>query len=161
MSEAGVKDRAVAQLRALGWWAVRIAASPYQTMGLPDVLVALHSPRGRGLWLEFKQPGKTATKIQLARMAELEDAGFETEIVYTVDDALLAVARCEAQRLKPATARAEYDKKRASPWRSRALPRACNFILHDGTYCGVVSTVRDLCPKHYIASRRKRKGETK
>lgn len=93
--ESGVKVRAVRAIRESGRYAVRIAASHFQTAGLPDVLVLLRHPRGRALWLEFKQPGETPTRLQAAKMRELDAAGAATAVVHSVSEALTAVRDAE------------------------------------------------------------------
>jgi Holliday junction resolvase len=86
--ESGLKDRIVAELRRRGVWAVRIAASPFQRAGLPDVLVCLREPRGRGLWIEVKRAGEEPRKLQRAIALELAGAGWAVGVARSVDEAV-------------------------------------------------------------------------
>ena len=48
---------------------MKIHGGPYQLSGVPDLLCI---KRGVAVFLEVKQPGKQPTKIQRARMNEIE-----------------------------------------------------------------------------------------
>lgn len=93
--ESSVKDRAVKAIRQSGRWAMRLAASPFQKTGMPDILVILRSPPGRALFIEMKRPGQSPRQIQAFRLHELANAGAATAIATTVDEALAAVREAE------------------------------------------------------------------
>lgn len=92
--ESGVKARIVAAVRASGRFCRRLPGTIYQA-GLPDIVVQLRRPPGRALWLEVKQPGKKATKLQEATMAEIRAGGGAAGVVYSADEAMAAIAGCE------------------------------------------------------------------
>lgn len=94
--ESRLKTRTVDRLRSLGWFAVRIVASPMQRAGLPDILVQLKHPPGRAFWVEMKQHGEVATKLQLAVMAELRAGGAICVVTYTVEETINAVIEAES-----------------------------------------------------------------
>lgn len=51
---------------------MKIHGGPYQISGVPDLLCIKD---GKTVFLEVKQPGKSATKIQTARMNEITRVG--------------------------------------------------------------------------------------
>ena len=63
--------------------------------GLPDILVALHRPPGRGHWVEMKRPGERPTRLQLATHRALRAAGFAVTVATSVEEAVEAVERSE------------------------------------------------------------------
>jgi hypothetical protein len=86
----------VDRLRSLGWFAVRIVASPMQRAGLPDILVQLKHPPGRAFWVEMKMPGGKPSKLQLAVMDELRAGGAVCVVTYTVEDTIAAALEAES-----------------------------------------------------------------
>ena len=72
MLESAIVRQIMVSARSRGWWIVKIHGGPHQVSGLPDLLCL---KGGVAVWLEVKQPGKRATPIQMARMAEIERVG--------------------------------------------------------------------------------------
>ncbi len=78
VSEKAIERYLARQVKAIG--GVCLKYSNANMAGYPDRLVCL--PGGRVAWVELKSKGRKPTKIQAARMAELEGMGHE---VHTVD----------------------------------------------------------------------------
>jgi len=74
----------IAEAKRLGWWSLKLHGGPYQTAGLPDVLVI---KGGRAAWMEIKRPGEDPTRLQNHRMRELIEAGSPCTVVRSVGDA--------------------------------------------------------------------------
>ena len=70
--EASIVAAIVRAAKQAGWWVLKIHGGPYQLAGVPDLLCLRD---GRAVFLEVKQPGKTATAIQARRMNEIETQG--------------------------------------------------------------------------------------
>jgi hypothetical protein len=64
---------------------MKIHGGPCQKAGVPDLLVLW---RGTAFFLEVKQPGGLATKLQKHRIREIVAAGGVAGVVYNADDAL-------------------------------------------------------------------------
>jgi hypothetical protein len=71
-----------------GWWALKVHGGPFQTAGIPDLLLVKH---GRAVFLEVKQPGKKATAIQERRIKEIQEIGGAVAGVVTSLDEAKAV----------------------------------------------------------------------
>jgi hypothetical protein len=68
-----------------GWWTLKIHGGPFQTAGIPDLLCVKY---GRAVFLEVKQPGKSATKLQDHRIGEIRSVGGAVaEVVKSLDEA--------------------------------------------------------------------------
>lgn len=70
--ESSIVAAIVRLAKSHGWWVMKIHGGPYQMAGVPDLLCLKH---GLAMFFEVKQPGKKPTKIQVARMAEIERVG--------------------------------------------------------------------------------------
>lgn len=88
--ESAAKNQLVKRLREAGFWAVRIAASPFQTQGLPDVLVGLKNRRGSYVWVEMKRPGEVPRRIQVSVIKDITAHG---GIVVVADDVTMATLK--------------------------------------------------------------------
>lgn len=64
------------------WW-MKIAGSPQQLRGVPDLLIVL---RGRAIFVELKQPGKKPTPLQCHRVGEIAAAGASVVLCTSVDE---------------------------------------------------------------------------
>src|SRR5580704_17730242 len=86
--ESAIKDRACAALRALGFFVVRLAASPNQMAGLPDVL-AIRSRRT--FFIEFKVGDNKPTRLQEAVMAQILASGAHVFVAHSAQEAIEAI----------------------------------------------------------------------
>lgn len=88
MTEAATTRAIIRYLRRIKtggdpiWW-IKIHGSPIQVAGVPDLLICFH---GLFVGLEIKATLGRATKLQVHRMAEIEQAGGTTEVVRSVED---------------------------------------------------------------------------
>lgn len=78
---------------------VKLAGGPYQTPGLPDLLVCLGG-RFIGLEVKARRAGESedhararATGIQEATLAAIREAGGVAEVVLSVDEALSVLSK--------------------------------------------------------------------
>ncbi len=84
-----------------GWWTLKVHGGPFQTAGIPDLLCVKH---GLAVFLEVKQPGKYATKLQNHRIAEIKNVGGAVaEVVKSVDEAREVLDGVDNQQRKPAS----------------------------------------------------------
>lgn len=87
--EGKITDAIIAYLRSRPkTWCVKIAAGPFQSAGLPDVIGC---DFGRFFAFEVKQPGKTATPLQSAVLAAIRRAGGIAEVATSVEQARVAL----------------------------------------------------------------------
>lgn len=77
-------------LRGRGCFCFKVWGSEHMMAGLPDI-VGCH--RGRFFAFEVKEPGKetNTSKIQDFRMGEIRKAGGLSQVIVTLDDALIAL----------------------------------------------------------------------
>lgn len=61
--EASIVAAIVRSAKQSGWWVMKIHGGPHQLAGVPDLLCLRH---GQAVFLEVKQPGKKATRLQAA-----------------------------------------------------------------------------------------------
>lgn len=82
--ERDIQKTIMAYLKARpGSFTLKLAAGPYSTPGVPDVL---HVEDGRAYFFEVKRPGGKPTLLQLDMLDKLRRAGAPAEIVYRVED---------------------------------------------------------------------------
>jgi hypothetical protein len=81
-----------------GAFVEKIAGGPYQSVGLPDLLVVIEG-RAFGLEVKRQRPGETeqhargrATPTQQVRIVKLRAAGAVADVVLTPQEALQAIA---------------------------------------------------------------------
>jgi len=74
----------------------KVHGGPYQIAGLPDI-IGCYS--GRFVAIEVKRPGNTPTKLQLAIMKKLADAGATVGVAYSVEEAQAIIDRVGVQAL--------------------------------------------------------------
>lgn len=81
------KIKAAIQAEYPGSWAVKVHGGPYQTAGIPDLLVCIE---GRLVGFEVKVPGreKTLTPRQDATLKALRRAGALASMITSVEQAL-------------------------------------------------------------------------
>ena len=83
--EAIIHRQIITHLRSLGAWVFKVHGSPYQTVGVPDLLV---SYRGRFYAMEVKQPGKQLSLIQAKTIEAIRATGSVAGRVESVEDAV-------------------------------------------------------------------------
>lgn len=81
MKESTIHKKILAYLRGRGYWAVKLPGSAF-LRGMPDVLAIRE---GHATWIEVKQPGGRATKLQAAILEQLAAAGCTTLVADSVE----------------------------------------------------------------------------
>lgn len=82
--ERDIQKAIMAYLKARpGSFTLKLAAGPYSTPGVPDVL---HVEDGRAYFFEVKRPGCKPTLLQLSMIDKLRTAGATAEVVYRLED---------------------------------------------------------------------------
>lgn len=82
--ERDIQKAIMAYLKARpGSFTLKLAAGPYSTPGVPDVL---HVEDGRAYFFEVKRPSCKPTPLQVAMIYNLRQAGATAKIVYGVED---------------------------------------------------------------------------
>ena len=89
--EAAIQSWAITYAATLGVIAIRMHMGAGIRTGWPDVLFLI--PGGKSLFIEFKAPGKKATKLQKKRIRELERLGYDVCVCDSKDAAREAIAR--------------------------------------------------------------------
>ena len=82
--EKDIEKAVVTWAKANGFLALKF--TPKGDKGWPDRIFI--SPTGKHIWIEFKAPGKTPTKLQEKRICQLWNQGVDT---YWFDDAIAAI----------------------------------------------------------------------
>lgn len=72
MPEAKEKDKICAFLKSIGAWYFRPYMAGFGKRGVPDIIACID---GRLWGIEVKQAGLMPTKLQMARMQEIRQAG--------------------------------------------------------------------------------------
>ena len=70
--EKTITNSIIRYAKEAGLWHMKIHGGPYQTPGIPDLLII---KEGRAYFLEVKQPGKRPTKLQEQRMEDIRKRG--------------------------------------------------------------------------------------
>jgi hypothetical protein len=70
--ETKIVAKIMAELKKIGGVATKLHGGPMQVAGLPDILWVFG---GRAIFFEVKQPGQVPTKLQFAKMQEMEQRG--------------------------------------------------------------------------------------
>lgn len=83
--EKTITKKIMKALTERGYFCIKIHGGPFQVAGLPDILVIKD---GLAVWLEVKQPGKHATKLQQAMITKLIRCGCWAGVVHNVNEAL-------------------------------------------------------------------------
>lgn len=59
--------------------------------GVPDITIAIPSGRFHGLYIEFKRPGKKASKNQIEVMEKLERKGYKCHVCHSFDCVVISL----------------------------------------------------------------------
>ena len=87
--EKSITNSVIKAAREKGWWVFKIAGGPYQTPGMPDLLLI---KQGIARFLEVKTQSGRVTPHQQAKMAEIERyAGARCDVVRSRDEAVAAL----------------------------------------------------------------------
>ena len=88
--EAIIQRQIIARLRNMGAWVFKVHGSPYQQVGVPDLLVGYE---GRFYAMEVKQPGGVMSPVQTKVMEEIRASGAVADRVESVEDAVQLLGR--------------------------------------------------------------------
>lgn len=89
-TENAIKAAVVQRLKAEGAYVFKVHGSAMVEAGTPDLLVCY---AGRFVGMELKQKGSYPTRIQRARMRQIEEAGGVAGVVRSAGDALALLRR--------------------------------------------------------------------
>lgn len=78
--ESKVQRSLIKQYEADGWFVVKLILTT--KAGIPDLLLLKN---GKAMFVEVKRPVGHPTKLQLYRIQQLRDMGFEVQIKYGCD----------------------------------------------------------------------------
>ena len=81
MEESKIENRLKKEIELIGGKALKFV-SPGMS-GVPDRIVLL--PHGRIVFIELKAPGKKPRPIQIKRIKELKDLGFDVRVIDSID----------------------------------------------------------------------------
>ena len=81
MEESKIEKRLKKEIELIGGKAIKFV-SPGMS-GVPDRIVLL--PHGRIVFIELKAPGKKPRPIQIKRIKELKDLGFDVRVIDSID----------------------------------------------------------------------------
>lgn len=81
MEESKIEKRLKKEIELIGGKALKFV-SPGMS-GVPDRIVLL--PHGRIIFVELKAPGKKPRPIQIKRIKELKDLGFDVRVIDSID----------------------------------------------------------------------------
>ncbi|UFH65572.1 VRR-NUC domain-containing protein [Clostridium cadaveris] len=81
MEESKIEKRLKKEIELIGGKALKFV-SPGMS-GVPDRIILL--PHGRIVFIELKAPGKKPRPIQIKRIKELKDLGFDVRVIDSID----------------------------------------------------------------------------
>lgn len=81
MEESKIEKRLKKEIELIGGKALKFV-SPGMS-GVPDRIILL--PHGRIVFIELKAPGKKPRPIQIKRISELRNLGFDVRIIDSID----------------------------------------------------------------------------
>lgn len=81
MEESKIENRLKKEIELIGGKALKFV-SPGMS-GVPDRIVLL--PHGRIVFIELKAPGKKPRPIQIKRIKELKDLGFDVRVIDSIN----------------------------------------------------------------------------
>lgn len=84
-AESLIQSRAIKYAKGLGFLAKRVYNGAGVEVGWPDV--EFYMPYGKTLHIEFKAPGKEASKIQMYRIAALRALGHDAIVCDSFESA--------------------------------------------------------------------------
>lgn len=81
MEESKIENRLKKEIELIGGKALKFV-SPGMS-GVPDRIILL--PHGRIVFIELKAPGKKPRPIQIKRIKELRDLGFDVRVIDSIN----------------------------------------------------------------------------
>lgn len=81
MEESKIENRLKKEIELIGGKALKFV-SPGMS-GVPDRIILL--PHGRIVFIELKAPGKKPRPIQIKRIKELKDLGFDVRVIDSIN----------------------------------------------------------------------------
>ena len=83
--ESIIQRQIIARLRNMGAWVFKVHGSPYQQVGVPDLLVGYE---GRFYAMEVKQPGGVMSPVQVKAIEAIRASGSVAGRVESVEEAV-------------------------------------------------------------------------
>ena len=83
--ESVLQRQIIKHLRGMGAWVFNVHGSPYQQVGVPDLLVAY---QGRFYAMEVKKPGGVLSPVQAKVIEEIRVSGSVAGRVESIEEAV-------------------------------------------------------------------------
>ena len=83
--ESVLQRQIIKHLRGMGAWVFNVHGSPYQQVGVPDLLVAY---QGRFYAMEVKKPGGVLSPVQAKVIEEIRASGSVAGRVESIEEAV-------------------------------------------------------------------------
>jgi len=83
--ESVLQRQIIKHLRGMGAWVFNVHGSPYQQVGVPDLLVGY---QGRFYAMEVKRPGGVLSPVQAKVIEEIRASGSVAGRVESIEDAI-------------------------------------------------------------------------
>ena len=88
--EAVIQRQIIKHLRGMGAWVFNVHGSPFQQVGVPDLLVGYE---GRFYAMEVKRPGGILSPAQAKTIKEIQASGSVAGRVESIEEAVELLAR--------------------------------------------------------------------
>ena len=88
--EAVIQRQIIKHLRGMGAWVFNVHGSPFQQVGVPDLLVGY---QGRFYAMEVKRPGGVLSPAQAKTIKEIQASGSVAGRVESIEEAVELLAR--------------------------------------------------------------------
>ena len=85
IKESVLQRQIIQHLRGMGAWVFNVHGSPYQTVGVPDLLVGY---RGRFYAMEVKRPGGVLSPAQAKTIEAIRASGSVAGRVESIEEAV-------------------------------------------------------------------------
>jgi hypothetical protein len=85
VKESVIQRQIIKHLRGMGAWVFNVHGSPYQQVGVPDLLVGY---QGRFYAMEVKRPGGVLSPVQAKVMDEIRASGSVVGRVESIEEAI-------------------------------------------------------------------------
>ena len=83
--ESVIQRQIIQHLRGMGAWVFNVHGSPYQTVGVPDLLVGY---QGRFFAMEVKRPGNQLSPAQVKAIEAIQASGSVAGRVESIEEAV-------------------------------------------------------------------------
>ena len=88
--ESVLQRQIIKHLRGMGAWVFNVHGSPYQQVGVPDLLVGY---KGRFYAMEVKRPGGVLSPVQAKVIEEIRASGSVAGRVESIEEAVELIER--------------------------------------------------------------------